>query len=534
MPATSITLYCTDCLTTFSDNEHACPNLGCARVQPPSGWGQMYGPGDVIDRTYRVSRRLALGGAGVTYLVRALGDDDEEIGPWIALKLLFASRDHGAYLRRLSTEAAILQELHHPNIVAYLGFVHRTGQSPYLLTQFEEGGSLLDHMKRVGTMSVRLAASVGRQVCVALEKGHAKGITHRDLKPENLLLRQITSKGEVPEIRVADFGIARVTGGLGAGLTRAGAFLGTPQYAAPEQFLGEPASDKADVYSLGAMMVFMMTARPLVQKAHTLAPEDVYTQLLDVIPPRIGRKSDSAEDCAAMNRILAAAMALDPAERCSVSALGQLLATLLDGQRTPDGADQNEAPPFIDLSDLSEATVLSTNHSGLHAMPTPTVKDSATMDAVLAGIPTVLPPEVGPPKKSSASWLFLAGGISVILAASVLGGLVVYTPWYLDGLPGFGERPIDAVSTRSLGVSARKSALLASKRGRVDIRKACPDARGKSIAIEVVVERDGVIRWAGPLEGSVAGAQCAAKKLEGMKSGGRLKQATKVRLKIRP
>ena len=49
--------------------------------QPESGWGQMYQSGDIIDRTYRVSRRLALGGAGITYLVRALGDDDQEVGP---------------------------------------------------------------------------------------------------------------------------------------------------------------------------------------------------------------------------------------------------------------------------------------------------------------------------------------------------------------------------------------------------------------------------------------------------------------------
>ena len=73
----------------------------------------------------------------------------------IALKLLFANRDSGAYLRRLATEAQILQTLHHPHIVEYLGFVHRSGQSPYLLTQFEEGGSLIDHMKRGGTMGVR-------------------------------------------------------------------------------------------------------------------------------------------------------------------------------------------------------------------------------------------------------------------------------------------------------------------------------------------------------------------------------------------
>ena len=59
----------------------------------------------------------------------------------IALKLLFANRDSGAYLRRLATEAQILQALHHPNIVEYLGFVHRTGQSPYLLTQLRRAGA---------------------------------------------------------------------------------------------------------------------------------------------------------------------------------------------------------------------------------------------------------------------------------------------------------------------------------------------------------------------------------------------------------
>ena len=100
---TEPTLYCSDCLMTFHTDGSVCPNLSCGSDKPETGWGQMYQPGSMIDRTYRVSRRLALGGAGVTYLVRLMDDSGDETGPWIALKLLFASRDHGAYLRRLAT-----------------------------------------------------------------------------------------------------------------------------------------------------------------------------------------------------------------------------------------------------------------------------------------------------------------------------------------------------------------------------------------------------------------------------------------------
>ena len=133
--------YCGFCLNTFTDDVDTCPNLTCSQHRPSTGWGRTYAVGDVIDRNYEVIERLAFGGAGVTYLVRALDDQGHMSGPKMALKLLLASRDHGAYLRRLSTEAQILQELHHPNIVEYLGFVHRTGHSPYLLTAFEEGGN---------------------------------------------------------------------------------------------------------------------------------------------------------------------------------------------------------------------------------------------------------------------------------------------------------------------------------------------------------------------------------------------------------
>jgi serine/threonine protein kinase len=413
MSSVQPTFYCSHCLNTFQVDAESCPNMGCGRFRPADGWAQMFEPGEVIDRNYQVAERLATGGAGVTYLVRALSDDGKPTGPKIALKLLFTARDHGAYLRRLSTEAQILQELQHPNIVQYLGFVHRTGQSPYLLTQFEEGGSLLDHMRRVGTLGIRDVASVGRQVCWALEKGHAQGIIHRDLKPENLLLETVTPKGEVPIIRVADFGIAKVSGSLASGLTRAGAFVGTPQYAAPEQFVGDPASDKADIYALGAVMVFMLTARPLVQDAHILASEDVYTRLLDSLPPTIQCKNDTAEDNRRFNQILVRAMAVNPDERCSVGELDRMLAALLEDcdPQAPVMTLSAETPvasiPLSVFSDASSGlTVSGLVQQDIVANPTPTLRDPtiemATIRSPLASSSPLSPEDSGrePPAES--------------------------------------------------------------------------------------------------------------------------------------
>ena len=317
--------YCSRCLTTFADNADQCPNLACRRKKPTRGWGVIFAAGDLFDRTYRIHKMLAVGGAGVTYVGRELDGADEEVGPRIAIKVLLAARDQGPYVRRLATEAQIIQELDHPNIVQYLGFVHRAGHSPYLLTRFEAGGSLLDHMRRVGTLSVKQAALVGRQICWALEKAHERNIVHRDLKPENVLLTRVVSPTEDPVVRVADFGIAKVRGSLGTNLTRVGAFVGTPHYAAPEQFVGGAVTEAADVYSLGALLYFTMTARHVVRFADRIDPEDGFQLLCDNLPPKLERAGDDATTVARMQRVLAAAMEVDPLARCSVVQLDDML-----------------------------------------------------------------------------------------------------------------------------------------------------------------------------------------------------------------
>lgn len=484
--------------------------MACTRSKPAEGWARVFQRGDVIDRTYRVIRKLAFGGAGVTYLVRSMNDDGVESGPDIALKLLFASRDHGAYLRRLATEAQILQELHHPNIVEYLGFVHRKGQSPYLLTRYEEGGSLLDHMRRVGTMSVCDAARLGVQVCAALERGHALGITHRDLKPENLLMTTRAEQGEPLAVRVADFGIAKVEGGLGPNITRVGSFVGTPQYAAPEQFGGHAATPSSDVYSLGAVLVFMMTARPVIERAESMDPEDAYAALIEAVPPSILRPSDPIEQCEAMNEILEQAMRLEPGERCSVAVMGALLADVASM-----GSVQAAPAPQVPAQQGMHP-----DEGRTQSEPAlPTQSDAWTVQAA----PIAVEPRAVNP--SRRRWPLGVGG-AIGLLGVLIAGLWWVTPWRLDGLPLLAPTPHEHVAGASAAIER------AVRQARGEIRRQCAGAKGTTAELEVVMNTDGSIRWARAESPKRESVTCFAAALRGRKSDAQLNKPAKARLRI--
>lgn len=337
--------YCSRCLTTFPADVERCPNLSCRAVRPLNGWGELLEPNDVLDRTYRVLKRLAIGGAGVTYLGRELGENQEETGPKVAIKLLYQQRDQGPYLRRLATEAQIIQGLNHPNIVEYRGFVHRTGHSPYLVTRYEPGGSLLDHVSRVGVLSVPIVAAIGKQVCDALIVAQAQGVIHRDLKPENVLLENPVGAEVVPRLRVADFGIAKVFGGVGERLTRVGAFVGTPQFAAPEQFEGVNPEPATDVYATGAMLYYCLMGRPVAGHMDEIEPEQQLPHLLAHLPPKLARPDLPPTQVEEMEHILAQAMTPQAGDRCSAADLGRMLATLAAPLSAPEVSGRQESLP---------------------------------------------------------------------------------------------------------------------------------------------------------------------------------------------
>lgn len=449
-------LYCSRCLNTFEADLEQCPNLSCRRKRPARGWGVIFAEGDIFDRNYRIHKMLAVGGAGVTYLAREIDASGDETGPRLAVKVLLAARDAGPYVRRLATEAQIIQELDHANIVQYLGFVHRAGHSPYLLTRFESGGSLLDHMRRVGTLSVRAAAVVGRQICWALEKAHERGIVHRDLKPENVLLTRVVPATEDPVVRVADFGIAKVQGSLNTNLTRVGAFVGTPHYAAPEQFVGGTVTEAADVYSVGALIYFCMMARHVARFADRLDPEEGFQLLCDQLPPVVERGSDDALAVERMNRVLAVAMRVDPQQRCSVVELDRMLEAIAAGREPelplPEDrvAAASPAVPAGGVGGPAQRSALGL--AGLRANPEPrgpalaAVVSEPTMADDVGGEPepATRPSPVAAPGPGAAAASPGPSGSAAEAAGSAPspdGGLVRKEPVGPSPAPSPGERP---------------------------------------------------------------------------------------------
>jgi hypothetical protein len=185
---------------------------------------------------------------GVVDLAR--GPDGTEV----ALKrlTLFGSADEMARARqRIDREAEVLTRLDHPNIVSLLEVIEE-GDELTLVMPYLPGGTLADRVARHGAAPpgevLRLASDLGS----ALAAAHRAGVVHRDLKPGNVLF----DAAGIPHL--ADFGVASSRGDT-AGLTVVGTIVGTPGFMAPEQARGEEAGQAADVFSLGATLLFAAT-----------------------------------------------------------------------------------------------------------------------------------------------------------------------------------------------------------------------------------------------------------------------------------
>ncbi len=154
---------------------------------------------------------------------------------------------------RFEREMSILERLQHPHIIRYFGGGRHEGQLFYAM-EVLDGGNVRDLLDRYDKLSWQEVASIGRQVCSALQHAHNFGIIHRDLKPSNLFM---TSKASV---KLGDFGIARDTNS--ADLTSHGLTVGTHAYMAPEQIRGgTDVTGKAGLYSLGCVLFELLAGQ---------------------------------------------------------------------------------------------------------------------------------------------------------------------------------------------------------------------------------------------------------------------------------
>lgn len=239
-------------------------------------------PGVVLCIRFRLDRVIASGGYGDVWTAYDLDNDDQKV----AVKILRndAGNQDPSAIARMRVEADILQTLRHPNIVQVFGFF----ESPYghfMAMELLDGLAIDQAIQHEGPAPHERVLMNARQILSALQAAHAHDVLHRDIKPENILLTR--TPGGLEVAKLLDFGIAKARhvkdADNGATLvqTRAGGFMGTPRYAAPEQAVGDPMSPASDIFSLGLVVAEWLTGKTRLDgERHA----DVMQKLLDGSP----------------------------------------------------------------------------------------------------------------------------------------------------------------------------------------------------------------------------------------------------------
>jgi hypothetical protein len=214
---------------------------------PPTPAGtSRFAPGSIIAGRYRLVAMLGRGGMGEVYRAEDLTLDQP-----VALKFLpegvAASPDK---LAQFHNELRTARQVSHKNVVRLYDLGDANGRR-FLTMEYVDGEDLASLLRRIGRIPHDKAIELARQLCAGVAAAHERGVLHRDLKPANIM---IDGDGNV---RITDFGIATV----GAAGVEAGGVAGTPQYMAPEQLAGMPASVKTDVYALGLILFEIFTGK---------------------------------------------------------------------------------------------------------------------------------------------------------------------------------------------------------------------------------------------------------------------------------
>ena len=215
---------------------------------PESSGGGAFAVGHRIADRYRIEGILGVGGMGMVYRAH-----DEIIGLEVALKVLRSevAKDK-EFLERFRNELVVARQVTHRNVVR----IHDIGQDQgyyYMSMDLIEGRSLEGLLRERGRLEVDEAVRITLQMARALDEAHRRGVVHRDLKPANILLDQ---NGEA---YISDFGIARSM--AAPAMTQTGIVMGTPHYLSPEQARGEKVDGRSDLYTLGLILVEMLSGK---------------------------------------------------------------------------------------------------------------------------------------------------------------------------------------------------------------------------------------------------------------------------------
>lgn len=205
---------------------------------------------------YEPVKKLGMGANGEVYLAK-----DKTLGKRVAVKILHTlDRDQ---LIQFQDEARATSKLNHTNIIDILDFGATDSGIPYMVLEYFPGITLESHLKAVGSLDWQTAVGILKEVCIALDYAHGRRIFHRDLTPSNILIRFPDKDDDEVDVRLIDFGVAKVSEMSGFVTEYQGMTLaGTPDYMSPDVVNGLEYTEASEVYSIGCIMYQAISGSP--------------------------------------------------------------------------------------------------------------------------------------------------------------------------------------------------------------------------------------------------------------------------------
>jgi serine/threonine protein kinase len=252
---------------------------------------------------YELKKEVGEGGTSAVYLAEHPNHGT------VALKVLREKlRQDKTAVARFLREAKYGARVQHPNVVRTIEIGQAENGLHFLAIEWAPGEILERYAKQNAPLSKEVVATIVSQIAAGVQAAHDANIVHRDLKPENVMYDPATTS-----VKLLDFGIATDTeASADERLTRAGFFVGTLMYIAPEALSGELVNAAADQYSLATIAYFLLT-RSLPYTAR--APREMFTQLLTTPPIPLKDAKDDLEFSPALDAVVMKALSRNPEQR---------------------------------------------------------------------------------------------------------------------------------------------------------------------------------------------------------------------------
>ncbi|HEY6789494.1 MAG TPA: serine/threonine-protein kinase [Trebonia sp.] len=377
---------------------------------------------------YRVAEQIGQGGMAVVY--RAW---DERLQRQVALKILSpALAADESFRHRFIRESRAAAAVDHPNIIPVFE-AGEAGSVLFLAMRYVPDGDARTLLKRIGPLPAQRAMAIITSVAAALDAAHAAGLVHRDVKPSNMLMD--IRPGQPDHVYLADFGLTKVMQSTGS-VTRTGGFLGTVDYAAPEQIEGRDVDARTDEYALACAAYELLSGTPPFPRDQPIAV--LHAHLSTSAPPLSARRPGLAPEadgvlarglakvarfryasCGEFAAALATALGIQPAAPepagrpryramvivsavvagLAVLATGGAVAEALLGNRSSGGAG---GPAGVAATGQAAAV----KGAGRSASPQPTGSAGSTSSATTTPSASSAPPSATTPQPTAGTTLY--------------------------------------------------------------------------------------------------------------------------------